>query len=58
MAIVIVTHSMDQARRVADRAAFFQDGRLVEEGSAVQVLARPQREEMQRFLTHFPTWMA
>ncbi|WP_374712436.1 phosphate ABC transporter ATP-binding protein PstB [Symbiobacterium terraclitae] len=57
MAIVIVTHSMDQARRIADRVAYFQDGRLVEEGPAAQVLTRPQREETRRFLTHSPTWL-
>lgn len=54
MTIVIVTHSMGQARRVADRIAFFQDGRLVEEGPAAQVLMRPQREETRRFLTRPP----
>ncbi|MBP2020065.1 phosphate transport system ATP-binding protein [Symbiobacterium terraclitae] len=57
MAIVIVTHSMDQARRIADRVAYFQDGRLVEEGPAAQVLTRPQCEETRRFLTHSPTWL-
>lgn len=58
MAIVIVTHSMDQARRVADRVAFFQGGRLVEDGPADQVLTRPQREETRRFLAHSPAWLA
>lgn len=34
MAIVIVTHSMGQARRVASRVASFAEGRLVEVGPA------------------------
>jgi phosphate transport system ATP-binding protein len=52
MAIVIVTHSMGQARRVADRIAFFQEGRLVEEGAAAALLEAPQQPETQRFLHH------
>ena len=50
MAIVLVTHSLDQARRLADRVAFFQDGRLVEEGPAEEVLQRPRQPETRRFL--------
>lgn len=50
VAIVIVTHSMGQARRVADRIAFFQAGRLVEEGSAAEILDAPRRAETRRFL--------
>nr|PZN72076.1 MAG: phosphate ABC transporter ATP-binding protein [Bacillota bacterium] len=52
MAIVLVTHSLEQARRVADRVAFFQDGRLVEEGPAVEVLERPRQPETRHFLGH------
>lgn len=52
MAIVIVTHSMGQARRVADRVAYFEAGRLIEEGEAGQVLRRPRCPETQRFLVH------
>lgn len=50
MAIVIVTHSMGQARRVADQVAFFQGGRLVEVGAAHEVLERPVRPETAAFL--------
>jgi len=50
MAIVIVTHSMGQARRVADQVAFFQGGRLVEVGAAAQVLETPARPETAAFL--------
>ncbi|MFZ5815624.1 MAG: phosphate ABC transporter ATP-binding protein [Bacillota bacterium] len=52
MAIVIVTHSMGQARRVAGRVAFFEAGQLIEEGPAARVLNHPQRPETQRFLRH------
>jgi phosphate transport system ATP-binding protein len=40
-AIVIVTHNMQQAARVADRTAFLMDGRLVEAGPTEQIFTRP-----------------
>ncbi|HWH69546.1 MAG TPA: phosphate ABC transporter ATP-binding protein, partial [Candidatus Sulfotelmatobacter sp.] len=49
MAIVIVTHSMGQARRVADQVAFFHSGRLVETGAGI--LHQPQTPELVQFLT-------
>ena len=52
MAIVIVTHSMGQARRVASRVAYFEAGRVLEEGETDQVMGDPQRPETRRFLTH------
>lgn len=52
MAIVLVTHSLAQARRLADRVAFFRDGRLVEEGPAHEVLERPRQADTWRFLAH------
>lgn len=52
VAIVIVTHSMGQARRLAGRIAFFQAGRLIEEGPAPTLLAAPRRPETQRFLRY------
>lgn len=50
IAIAIVTHSMSQARRVADRVAFFHAGRLVEEGSTSRVLDEPCAPETAAFL--------
>ncbi|HLN64134.1 MAG TPA: phosphate ABC transporter ATP-binding protein [Symbiobacteriaceae bacterium] len=50
MAIVLVTHSMGQARRVADQVAFFHSGRLVETGPASQVLGQPGTPELAQFL--------
>ncbi|MEZ5098285.1 MAG: phosphate ABC transporter ATP-binding protein [Thermoleophilia bacterium] len=42
LAVVIVTHNMQQARRIADRVGFFLDGELVELGDADQVFDRPR----------------
>ena len=39
--IVIVTHNMQQAARVADRTAFMLDGKLVEVGPTQDVFTKP-----------------
>ena len=49
-AIVIVTHSMMEARRVADRVAFFHLGRLVEIGATEDIFLRPKTELCRRFI--------
>jgi phosphate transport system ATP-binding protein len=41
LAVVIVTHNLQQAYRVADRVAFMYLGELVELGEAAQVFERP-----------------
>ncbi len=43
--IVIVTHNMQQARRISDRTAFFLMGRLVEYGDTRQLFERPVQKE-------------
>lgn len=49
-AIILVTHSMMQARRVADRLAVFHLGRLVEIGPTADVFDSPQSAEARSFL--------
>ena len=49
--IVIVTHNMQQASRVSDRAAFFYEGRLVEEGPTGMLFTSPLRKETEDYLT-------
>ncbi len=41
--IVIVTHNMHQARRVADRVCFFHAGELVEVGSTDAIFSEPSK---------------
>ena len=41
--IVIVTHNMQQAARVADRTAFMLDGELVEVGPTQEIFTKPSR---------------
>ena len=49
-AIVVVTHSMMEAKRVADRVAYFHLGRLLELGSTDQVFTAPRTKEARRFV--------
>ena len=48
--VVIVTHNMAQARRVADRTMFLNAGRLVEHGDTEQVFEHPENEETARYV--------
>ena len=41
--IVIVTHNMHQARRVADRVCFFHAGELIEAGTTDAIFSRPAK---------------
>ena len=49
--IVIVTHNMQQAARVADRTAFFLMGRMVEEGETAQIFSFPRQKETEDYIT-------
>lgn len=49
-AIVVVTHSMMQARRLADRVAYFHLGELLEVGPTEQVFSTPRTDEARRFI--------
>ncbi|HMO07603.1 MAG TPA: phosphate ABC transporter ATP-binding protein [Paracoccaceae bacterium] len=49
-AIVVITHSLSQARRIADRVAYFHLGRLIEIGPAAQVFEHPRAPETAGFL--------
>ena len=43
--VIIVTHNMQQAARVADKTAFFIMGDLIEYGQTEQIFNNPQREK-------------
>jgi polar amino acid transport system ATP-binding protein len=49
--LVVVTHEIGFARRVADRVLFLDGGRLVEQGSPAEVLDRPRHERTRQFLS-------
>lgn len=52
-AVLLVTHDLQQARRMADEALFFHRGRLWEAGPAGQVLFSPEKPETRRFLEFY-----
>jgi len=49
-AIVLITHSMMEARRIADRVAFFDFGRLVEIGPTDEIFMRPRSPRCAAFI--------
>jgi len=49
-AMVLVTHEIAFAREVADRIIFMDGGRIVEEGSAKEVLDNPRTSRLRQFL--------
>lgn len=50
-AIVIVTHSMQQAARVSQRTAFFHLGSMVEYGETDQIFTNPREERTKDYIT-------
>ena len=49
--IVLVPHSVQQAARVADKAAFFLQGELIEVGSGANLFTNPVDDRTQRYIT-------
>ena len=49
--IVIVTHNMQQAARVANTTAFMLDGELVEHGPTSEMFTTPKDERTERYVT-------
>ena len=49
--IVIVTHNMQQAARIADTTAFMLDGELIEHGPTNEIFTTPTDERTERYVT-------
>jgi phosphate transport system ATP-binding protein len=49
--IVMVTHNMQQAARIADRVAFFYLGEMVEIGPAAEMFTAPRQRRTQEYIT-------
>jgi phosphate transport system ATP-binding protein len=49
--IIMVPHSVQQAARVADRAAFLLDGQLIEAGAADKLFVQPQHKRTEDYIT-------
>jgi polar amino acid transport system ATP-binding protein len=50
MTMVVVTHEMGFARRVADRVLFIHEGQIAEEGPTAQIFAAPRNESLRAFI--------
>jgi ABC-type polar amino acid transport system ATPase subunit len=51
MTMLVVTHEMGFARRVADRVIFMDDGVVVESGPPEQIFGAPQTPRLKEFLS-------
>jgi polar amino acid transport system ATP-binding protein len=50
MTMMVVTHEMGFAREVADRMAFFHEGRILEQGPPSEIIGSPEHAETRAFL--------
>lgn len=51
--LIVVTHSLQQAKRMADEIMFFHKGKLIESGEKEELLNTPQIAETKRFLEFY-----
>ena len=51
--VLLITHSISQARRLAHQILVFHEGNLIEQGATERVLTSPQEEQTRRFLEFF-----
>jgi ABC-type polar amino acid transport system ATPase subunit len=51
MTMIIVTHEMNFARKVADQVVFMDEGRVVEAGHPEAIFGNPQSSRLKRFLS-------
>lgn len=49
--MVIVTHEMNFAKRIADKILFMDEGYIVEQGEGNQVITNPQQQRTKEFLS-------
>ena len=52
-ALILVTHSLQQARRIAEEVLYFHKGRLLESGAKEQILSHPEKPETKQFLEFY-----
>lgn len=51
--LILVTHSLQQARRIADEVLYFHGGKLLESGPKEQLLYHPTQPETKTFLDFY-----
>lgn len=50
LTIVLITHEMHVVRKICDRVAVMENGRVVEEGEVIEVFTHPQQPITQQFV--------
>lgn len=53
MTMIIATHELEFAREIADRVHFLDGGKIIEQGSAEELLLNPEKERTKIFLRRF-----
>ena len=51
--LLMITHSLQQAKRIADDLLFFHEGMLLEHGAKENLLTSPQTKELRQFLEFY-----
>jgi len=51
MTMIVVTHEMGFAKKVAHRIIFMDEGRIIEEGEPRQFFAQPKEDRTRTFLS-------
>src|SRR6202161_3434861 len=62
LTILFITHEMMVVKKLADRVAVLEGGRVVEQGTTYEIFARPRHETTQRFVgvitgSQVPEWL-
>lgn len=53
MTMIVVTHEMTFAQKIADRVVFMDGGVIVEQGSPNEIFVNPKEERTRKFLSNF-----
>lgn len=51
--VILITHSIQQAKRIADNIIFLKDGMLVESGEKNTCINKPKTKELKEFLNFY-----
>ena len=62
LTIVFITHEMSVVKKLADRVAVLESGRIVEQGTTYEIFANPRHETTRRFVGsitggNVPEWL-
>ena len=51
MTMVVVTHEMAFAKKIADRVIFMDEGKIIEQGTPDEIFNHPKHERLKEFLS-------